>query len=241
MDRDGAIAPSATTPDAAHLPPSVAHAATVVLLRDGERGPEVLLARRPDRARSFPGAWVFPGGMVEPGDVIDGDAAGEPAARRAAVREAEEEIGLVVDPGELVPFSQWTPPAGSPKMLITTFFAARVPDGALRPEPAEVADLAWMRPAEALDRHASGGMILWPPTWVTLHQLSGPRSVDEALAGFRAGEVRSYLSRRLADRTTLVWQEDSEYPGAADVPGPAAAVRHRLLMERLPWVYLSDL
>jgi len=40
-------------------------AATVVLLRDGERGVEVLLAERPRDRGSFAGAWVFPGGAVE--------------------------------------------------------------------------------------------------------------------------------------------------------------------------------
>lgn len=255
MDRDGAVAPGAPEPGAA---------ATVVMLRDGERGVEVLLAERPREARSFPGAWVFPGGVVEPGDVIDGDVMGEQTARRTAVRETQEEIGLVVDPDELVPFSRWTPPTGSPKPLITTFFAVRVPDGELRPAPAEVADLAWIRPADALDRHARGDLTLWPPTWVTLHGLRSADSVDEALAALRAGDIRPFVSRFSDDRRTVIWREDAEYaaadvpvaaavgsapataglPASAGVPGPtspgAVARRHRLVMERLPWVYLSD-
>ncbi|WP_308799054.1 NUDIX hydrolase [Agromyces silvae] len=230
MDRDGAVAPPALEP---------AYAATVVMLRDGERGVEVLLAQRPESSRSFAGAWVFPGGVVETDDLVDG-ASGELTARRTAVRETREEIGLVVDPEELVPFSRWTPPTGSPKTLITTFFAVRVPDGDLRPEPDEVADLAWMRPSDALARHARGGMTLWPPTWVTLHGLDAAVSVEAVLAAFRTGVVRAYVSRFSDDRRTVVWQEDGEYAPADAVMDAATAARHRLVMERLPWVYLSD-
>lgn len=234
MDRDGATTAGVPEP---------AYAATVLLLRDGERGVEVLLAERPREARSFAGAWVFPGGVVEPGDVIGGDIAGDDTARRAAARETEEEVGLVVDPAELVPFSRWTPPVGSPKTLITTFFAVRVPDGELRPEPAEVADVAWVRPADALDRHARGAMTLWPPTWVTLHGLVSVESVDEALAALRAGDIRPYVSRFSDDRRTVIWQEDGEYDREAAAPeatGRQRPGRHRLVMEQLPWVYLSD-
>ena len=91
-------------------------AATVVLMRDGGDGPEVLLLRRNRRTGFVPGAYVFPGGRV---DRADGD---EELARRwdsltpagagarlglpadadppaiayyaAAIREAAEETGL---------------------------------------------------------------------------------------------------------------------------------------------------
>ncbi|MDI2099569.1 NUDIX domain-containing protein [Ruicaihuangia caeni] len=42
-------------------------AATVVLLRDGVHGLEVLMIERPHRGW-FAGAWVFPGGKVDPDD-----------------------------------------------------------------------------------------------------------------------------------------------------------------------------
>lgn len=44
------------------------HAATVVLLRDGERGPEVLLVRRHSRSDVLGGAYVFPGGKLDAQD-----------------------------------------------------------------------------------------------------------------------------------------------------------------------------
>ena len=86
-------------------------AATLVVVRDGSAGVEVLLSRRAERGDHNSGAWVFPGGIVE---AADGDAhavcAGlddAEASRRlgvpaggldyfiAAVRECFEESGLL--------------------------------------------------------------------------------------------------------------------------------------------------
>ncbi len=213
-------------------------AATVVLLRDGELGVEVLLAERPRDRGSFAGAWVFPGGAVDAADAAGASDALD-AARNAAVRETREEVGLVLDRAELVPFSLWTPPKGAPKQLRTTFFAVRMPDGDIRAAPDEVAAVAWMRPVDALQRHAAGEMTLWPPTWVTLHGFARGNSVDEVLSDLRHGDMRSYIARRSPDGAMVLWQEDDEYE--AEVPGSGAggARRHRLVMDRLPWVYLQ--
>ncbi|MGX5696779.1 NUDIX hydrolase [Agromyces soli] len=230
-------------------------AATVVLLRDGELGLEVLLAERPHDRGSFRAAWVFPGGAVDPDDAMGAPIGSIEAARRAAVRETREEVGLDVDPAELVAFSHWVPPQIAEKRLVTTFFAARVPDGELRPAPDEVVALAWVRPAEALERHAAGAMVLWPPTWVTLHGLAGEASVDHALATFRAAAARRYAGRFDGARTTILWEEDAEYAAAgpdtagldtalrADSTGgdsTGGSARHRLVMTSLPWQYLVE-
>ncbi|HEY7875620.1 MAG TPA: MBL fold metallo-hydrolase [Actinomycetota bacterium] len=47
-------------------------AATLVLLRDGDDGPEVLLTRRPERLRFMGGATVFPGGAIDAVDLDEG-------------------------------------------------------------------------------------------------------------------------------------------------------------------------
>ena len=212
-------------------------AATVVLLRDGERGVEVLLAERPGGRGSFAGAWVFPGGVVERADVA-GDAIGSiETARRAAVRETREEVGLEVDVDELVPIAVWTPPQGAPKPLTTTFFAVRVPDGELALAPDEVVSAEWVRPRDALDRHAAGTMLLWPPTWVTLHGFAHAASVDDALADLTRGDVHDFRARRDDARRMVLWQEDAEYDPAAEPGGDGP--RHRLVMDSLPWVYLN--
>lgn len=152
-------------------------AGTIVLLRPATSGVEVLLMRRPDRG-SFASAWVFPGGKVEPGDRIPG-AAEVDDARRAAIREVAEEVGLVVE--EATVLSRWQPPASAPVRIRTWFFVAESPEGDLRPAPEEVVETAWVSPAEALARHATGEWTLFPPTWVTLHGLSRHGSVRAAV------------------------------------------------------------
>ena len=76
-------------------------AATVVLLRDAEGGPEALLLRRHRRSGFAADAWVFPGGVVDAadrsGDVadrMDGPSA-EEWARRLGVRDPAEALGYV--------------------------------------------------------------------------------------------------------------------------------------------------
>jgi len=46
----------------------IREAATVLVVRDGDRGPEVLMLRRTDAAVFSPGAHVFPGGAVDDDD-----------------------------------------------------------------------------------------------------------------------------------------------------------------------------
>lgn len=184
------------------VPEELPVAGTVVLVRNGEHsvganGVEVLLMRRPDRG-SFAGAWVFPGGRVEEIDRMPG-ARELDDARRAAIRETFEEVGLVV--GELVALSCWTPPAGIPRRIRTWFFLARSEAGSVRAAADEVVEHAWITPADALKRHAAGEWTLFPPTWVTLHGLLDAGDAEAALAD--AGPARAYATQ--IDGTTFHW------------------------------------
>jgi 8-oxo-dGTP pyrophosphatase MutT (NUDIX family) len=91
-------------------------AATVLLVRDSQDGPEFLLLRRHGRSGFAAGAWVFPGGVVDGGDQdlglverMDGPTPMQWAERLglsdpadavsfviAAVREAFEETGILL-------------------------------------------------------------------------------------------------------------------------------------------------
>lgn len=75
------------------MPPAIPRdAATVVVVRDGGTGPEVLLLQRAERGDHNSGAWVFPGGLVDAAD----RAHGELAFRRAALRECFEECAILL-------------------------------------------------------------------------------------------------------------------------------------------------
>jgi glyoxylase-like metal-dependent hydrolase (beta-lactamase superfamily II)/8-oxo-dGTP pyrophosphatase MutT (NUDIX family) len=94
-------------------------AATVLLLRDGAQGLEVLMTRRSLQASFAPGAYVFPGGGIEPDDekyALNKPIAGIESAQAAtkfivsrttqttqhitwalaAIRESFEELGIVL-------------------------------------------------------------------------------------------------------------------------------------------------
>ncbi len=128
-------------------------AATVILLRDGDDGLEVLLAQRNPAARFMGGAWVFPGGAIGPGD-----GEGERGLRVAAARELLEEVGVALpDPAALVPFSRWITPATVTIRYDTWFFLAIAPaDIVPRIDRAEVVDARWFSPARALAASRAG-------------------------------------------------------------------------------------
>lgn len=94
------------------LPPAGVgrHSAVLVLFGEGPQGPDVLLIERAATLRSHAGQPAFPGGAVDPDDgaVDDGGHV------RAALREAQEEVGL--DPSSVevlgVLPALWLPPSG---------------------------------------------------------------------------------------------------------------------------------
>ncbi len=154
-------------------------AATLVVLRRAAGGLQVLLTRRAANLRFGAGTWVFPGGGVDESDA-------DP--RAAAVREAAEEAGVEVDPSTLIPLTRWvTPPRMSSRFDARFFGAFAPPDTAARAASPEVAAVAWLGAADALEGHARGELPMWLPTFVTLQQLDGLPDEEAVRAAFRAG------------------------------------------------------
>jgi 8-oxo-dGTP pyrophosphatase MutT (NUDIX family) len=214
-------------------------AATVVLLRDGPAGLETLMLRRARSLAFAAGAWVFPGGRIDPPDYPGGEVAGAPAAlevaaRNAAVRETREEAGLVLDRDALVPFAHWTPGGKTERRFATWFFMAPAPAGAVVVDGREIREHRWIRPEDALARHAAGEVELIVPTWVTLHDLADESSVAGALASAAALPHRVYVTRITpvdGGRASL-WEGDVAYDDLDTTkPGP----RRRLLMLETGW------
>jgi 8-oxo-dGTP pyrophosphatase MutT (NUDIX family) len=161
-------------------------AATVILLRGGAAGLEVLLVRRSPQARFMGGVWVFPGGAVDAGE-----GEGDHAHRAAALRELREEAAITLeDPGALVKFSRWITPAQVKIRFDTHFFLASLPPGQrARIDGEECVDVGWFEPRAALDAHRAGELQLVFPTIKHLEQLSTFQSVAQLLAHARGREV----------------------------------------------------
>lgn len=219
-------------------PLAIAHpAATVVLLRQGANGCEVLLVRRNTRLDFHGGAWVFPGGRLDPHDYLP-DAPDDivAAARRAAVREAREEAGVSIDAEQLALFARWITPDFMPKRFDTWFFAGMGPDQDVRVDGAEIHEHAWIRPSDALAAQASGEIELPPPTFVTIFGLVQHRHSSEALAALAGGGLKNFVPRicRVPGGACSLYEGDAGYEtGNADSEGP----RHRLWMMGTEWKY----
>ena len=199
------------------------HASTIVVIRDGDPGPdgtiEVLLLRRSD-VGAFAGHWVFPGGRV---DETDAGADEIERARCAGIREAREEVGLDLSTSRLITWSHWSPPPIQPKRFLTWFFVAQWSGDDVVVDGHEIVDYAWHSPTDALAK----GLMLAPPTFVTLHQLAGRRDVAEVLGSGPAGGVEHFVTRpaKIGGDLVLMWHGDGGYDGNDPMsPGP----RHRL-------------
>ena len=209
-------------------PARVLPAATVLLLRDGAQGPEVLMTRRAMTASFAPGAYVCPGGGIDAADAL-----AHPHAKRrstqsdlhltqaiAAIRESFEELGillarhangqmasaadiaaldrhapqgdfaaqcaargLTLAADEVFLLTHWVTDRDLPRRFDVPFLVTRMPD-AQTPvaDEKEQFDPVWVRPAEALARHAEGNFFIIYPTIRTLERLQSYATVNSILA-----------------------------------------------------------
>ena len=214
-------------------------AATVVLLRDTDSGPEVLMLKKNARI-DFGGMWVFPGGRIDEED-YPSDRDLESAARTAAARETIEEANVPTKPDDFVWFAHWTPPASTPRRYATWFFVAHTEtNNAVEIDGGEIHDHAWIRPSEALQEHTAGNIDLAPPTWVTLYHLSQYAPAQEILNHFRSNEPKIYethVAQRNDGVRVAMWLGDAGY---ADYDADADGARHRLVMPKEGFTFEND-
>lgn len=181
-------------------------AATVMVVRDGAQGLEVLLVRRHGNSGVLGGVHVFPGGKLDAADCaalpdwLDrapaayGAALAEPGLdpavavglHVAALRETREECGLHLAPRQLVPWSRWvTPrqPSVTNKRFDTRFFVTPAPVGqeAVH-DNHEATEVVWTSPRAGLERYWAGDIDLAPPQIMSLVQLLRLSGVAHVMA-----------------------------------------------------------
>jgi 8-oxo-dGTP pyrophosphatase MutT (NUDIX family) len=170
-------------------------AAAVILLRRGRKhtsaGLQVLLGRRTSHARFMADVWVFPGGAV------DGARTDDAAHRETALRELEEEAAITLaSPEDLVPFSRWITPEEVKVRYDTRFYLALAPaHSAPKPDGEEIVEVRWFAPAEALELHRAGELLLVFPTIKKLETLARFGSPEEALETVAAVAPEPILPR----------------------------------------------
>ena len=212
---------------------SLIPAATVILLRDSNRGLETLMMRRNSNLSFAEGMWVFPGGKVEAEDMAIGQNQHD-AALSAAVRECEEESGMILNSADLIYYSHWIPPVEAPRRFSTWFFIAPSPKGQVVIDDGEIIDHEWWRPEDALARAHDRKIQILPPTWITLFDLQEFTSAKVALQTISARGPRAYATKiiRTDNGMAAIWEGDSAYDnGEVSSEGH----RHRLVMEDPIW------
>jgi 8-oxo-dGTP pyrophosphatase MutT (NUDIX family) len=189
--------PAAAAPAPDETPPR--DAASVVLLRDGAGGLEVLLQRRHQNSTVLGGWYVFPGGKLDEADCAQSETScldlppdlmrarlnepQTPASRAvglyvAALRELWEEasVDLRGQASALRPWSRWitprNPPVGSHR-FDTRFFLALLPPGQTAAhDQHEAIETRWLTPRDALARYWQQEIGLIPPQLMALAQLA---------------------------------------------------------------------
>ena len=164
---------------------------------------------------------------VEPLRPPDGDAASTPppmfsraytAARAAAVRETQEETGLIPDVRQLIAHSHWLPPVRIPQQFATWFFLSPAPPGNVRIDNTENHDWMWISPPEAVRRRDNGTLEIAPPTYVTLLHLAEYASTDEAFSAARSKPPAFYTTVLLDlpdGGQAALWEGDAGYETGA--------------------------
>ncbi len=113
------------------------------------------------------------------------------------------EHGVTLDVTGIEEVARFITPIGSPRRFDARFFVARTPHGQVAHfDDGEIVNLAWMEPAEAIERWREGEMTMMSPTRRMLSCLARYRSVDEVLAAAR---------RRLPMHRVGVADVDGEY------------------------------
>lgn len=135
-----AVATASSDPHPVPPPEAPRRSAVLIVLHDGDDGPEVLMTRRSMALRHHRGEISFPGGRVDPGET-DVD---------TAQREAWEEVRL--DPRDVTVHGRLAPLS---TVVSQSFIVPLVATVERRPqlvaEPAEVDRILWVPVAELLD------------------------------------------------------------------------------------------
>lgn len=173
-------------------------AVAVVVVPDEEGRAAVLLTLRASGLRRHGGQWALPGGRLDPGETPE----------QAALRELEEEIGVVLTPDHILGRLDDYPTRSG---FVITPVVLWGTDAPLRPDPREVAEVYRVPAGDLLEPEnrviqqipqsdrpllalAILGTLVYAPTAAILHQFA-----EVAIAG-RQTRVDQYEQPRFAWR-----------------------------------------
>jgi 8-oxo-dGTP pyrophosphatase MutT (NUDIX family) len=213
---------------------SLIPAATVVMLRQAEPMPKVLLVHRNPELPVQGDAWAFPGGHISRADGPQNG--GMANALACAVREVSEETGLRLPPEDLRLMAHWiSPQEFNPRFETWIFITATAKHG-VRVDGREIIGHRWFGAKEALAAHHRGDIRLSPPAFVILSNLAGHNQVNAILSQMAQPPVPRFEPRlvKLPEGLCALYYGDGAYEDRnIEREGP----RHRLWMRKSGWLY----
>jgi 8-oxo-dGTP pyrophosphatase MutT (NUDIX family) len=144
--------------------------------------------------------------------------------RRFSLSDLLHRRGLRLRADLLRPWAHWVTPEVEPKRYDTRFFVAALPPGQRPRDVGGESDrLVWLRPQEALDRHAAGRLAMLPPTVFTLAELAEHPDVDSVLRVANERDIQPVLPRVVVtgEEAELLLPSDEGYDEV--YPGPNGA------------------
>ena len=110
---------------------------------------------------------------------------------------------LTLAGADLFTLAHWVTDRDLPRRFDVPFLVARMPDGQTPvADETEQFEPSWVRPSDALARHAAGTFFMIFPTLRTLERLQRYASADSVLAAYARQTAVDFLSaRRLAGRS----------------------------------------
>lgn len=117
---------------------------------------------------------------------------------------------LVLFPDTLIPYSHWITPRIEAKRFDTRFFLAVLPQGQEAvSDCAELTEILWVSPRNALQMHFSGKISLMPPTLKTVTELAQFSSIEELISAAKSRIIYPILPQVFARGVKL--PHDPEY------------------------------
>ena len=185
----------------------------IAAIRESYEELGVLLAHRAD------GSWPDPAEL----SAID---------RRAPLAAQCAACGLVLAADEVFLLAHWITDRDLPRRFDVPFLVARMPEGQLPvADETEQFEPVWVRPVDALERHAAGGFFMIFPTIRTLQRLTTFASVDALLQACAATEQPLWTSCPragwLAGKEERYMERDHPY-GELELVSPDGQIVHQL-------------
>ncbi|MHB1248746.1 MAG: MBL fold metallo-hydrolase [Polaromonas sp.] len=152
--------------------------------------------------------------------------------RKAPLAAQCRERGLTLAGDQVFVLAHWVTDRDLPRRFDVPFLVARMPEGQSPvADEAEQFDPVWVRPAEALARHQSGGFPMIFPTLRTLERLRHYRHVDAVLRACALSEEPLWTccprAGLLAGQQARFMETDAPY-GELELTCPDGQIRHQL-------------